>query len=94
MMVRGRSPSATIAIAIAVIAAAAVLHVWVHLQVIAVGYDLSRETRAHHELAEMNQKLTLELRTRMDLQVIERAARQQLGMAPPDPRSIRLVGMP
>jgi cell division protein FtsL len=37
----------------------------------------------------MNQRLTLELRTRMDLAVVERIAREQLEMVPPDPRAIR-----
>jgi cell division protein FtsL len=73
---------------------AALAHVWVHLQVIAVGYDISRETRARHDLTEINQRLSLELRTRMDLAVLERAAREQLKMAPPDPRSIRLLPSP
>lgn len=86
------SPTFGIALGVVVVAIAALLHVWVHLQVIAVGYDLSREEKAHRELAEMNQRLTLELRTRMDLSMIERAARDRLKMAPPDPQSIRLAG--
>ena len=83
-----RSGGALAAISIAVVTACALLHVWVHLQMIAVGYDLSRETRLNHELSERNQKLKLELRTRMDLASIERAARQTLGMTPPDPHAI------
>lgn len=88
-----RSSSALVAFVIAVIAAAALLHVWVHLQVIAVGYEISRENKARHDLAEANQKLKLELRTRMDLAVIEKAAREQLKMAPPDPRAIHVVAV-
>ena len=80
-----------IALSIAVVTAAALAHVWVHLQVIAVGYDISRETKVRHDLMELNQKLSLELRTRMDLAVIERAAREQLKMVPPDPRAIRVL---
>jgi cell division protein FtsL len=80
-----------VALAVGVITVAALLHVWVHLQVIAVGYDLSRELRARHDLTELNQRLSLEKRTRMDLAVVERAARAQLHMAPPDPRAIRVV---
>jgi cell division protein FtsL len=83
--------SGMIAAAIAAVAGAAMLHVWVHLQVIAVGYDLSRETKARHDLSEMNQRLALELRTRMDLSVVEKVAREQLHMAPPDPRTIRVL---
>jgi cell division protein FtsL len=86
-----RSSVSMIALAVAVVALAALLHVWVRLQVIAIGYDLSRETRAKHDLGEAHQRLSLELRTRMDLAVIERAAKEQLKMAPPDPRSIRVL---
>jgi cell division protein FtsL len=71
----------------------ALAHVWVHLQVIAVGYDISRETRARHDLGELNQRLNLELRTRMDLAAVEKAAREQLHMVPPDPRAIRVVSV-
>jgi cell division protein FtsL len=81
--------SGPIALSILGIAAAALLHVWVHLQVIAVGYDISRETKARHDLSEANQRLALELRTRMDLAAVEKVAREQLKMAPPDPRAIR-----
>jgi len=83
-----------IALSIAGIGAAALLHVWVHLQVIAVGYDISRETKARHDLSEMNQRLALELRTRMDLAAVEKVAREQLKMAPPDPRAIRRLPPP
>jgi cell division protein FtsL len=83
-----------LAVCIGVVMLAALAHVWVHLQVIAVGYDLSRETRARHDLTELNQRLSLELRTRMDLALIERAARERLHMAPPDPRAIRVLKVP
>jgi cell division protein FtsL len=86
-----RSPSWLVAFVITVVAVAAVLHVWVHLQVIAIGYDISRLSKQRHDLGEANQRLSLELRTRMDLAVVEKAAREQLKMAPPDPRAIRVV---
>ena len=86
------SPTFGIALGVVVVTIAALLHVWVHLQVIAIGYDLSRERRRTRSSAEQNQRLTLELRTRMDLSMIERAARDRLKMAPPDPQSIRLAG--
>jgi cell division protein FtsL len=86
-----RSTSFLVALVIAVLGVSAVLHVWVHLQVIAIGYDISRESKARHDLSEQNQRLSLELRTRMDLALVERSAREQLKMAPPDPRSIRVL---
>jgi len=86
-----RSSVSMIALTVAVVALAALLHVWVRLQVIAIGYDLSRETRTKHDLGEAHQRLSLELRTRMDLAVVERAAREQLKMVSPDPRSIHVL---
>ena len=88
-----RSPTWIIVVATAVVTAAALAHVWVRLQMLSVGYDISRETRWRHDLGELNQKLALELRTRMDLAVIERHARDQLKMVPPDPRAIRVVSI-
>jgi cell division protein FtsL len=88
---RRLSTNALIVLSILVVMTAALAHVWVHLQVLAVGYDISRETRVRHDLMELNQRLSLELRTRMDLGSIERAAREQLKMVPPDPRAIRVL---
>jgi cell division protein FtsL len=89
--VRRLSTHAIIITSVLVVTAAALAHVWVHLQVIAVGYDISRETKVRHDLMEANQRLSLELRTRMDLALIERTAREQLKMVPPDPRAIRVL---
>jgi len=89
-----RSPFVLVGVIILALTVAAMLHVWVHLQVIAVGYEISRETRARHELTEQNQRLMLELRTRLDLAQIERAAREQLKMVSPDPRAIRVLPVP
>jgi cell division protein FtsL len=86
-----RSPSWLIAAATVVMTVAALAHVWVRLQMLAIGYDISRETKWRHTLGEQNQRLTLELRTRMDLAVVERIARDELKMVPPDPRLIRVV---
>ena len=36
-------------------------------------------------------RLSIELRTRSDLALVERAARERLQMTPPDPRQIRRV---
>ena len=66
-----RSPTWLLALSTAVLTFAALAHVWVRLQMLAVGYDISRETKWRHDLGEQNQRLTLELRTRMDLSVVE-----------------------
>lgn len=86
-----RSPTVLVCLAAAMLTFAALAHVWVRLQMLSIGYDISRETRWRHDLGEQNQRLTLELRTRMDLAVVERVARDELKMVPPDPRSIRVV---
>jgi len=88
---RNKSPTWLVALATAVVTFAALAHVWVRLQMLAVGYDISRETKWRHDLGEQNQRLTLELRTRMDLAVVEEVAREELKMVPPDPRLIRVV---
>jgi cell division protein FtsL len=89
-----RSPTIFVAGVTAAITLAALAHVWVHLQVIALGYDISRETQLRHDLSEMNQRLSLELRTRLDLTTIERTAKAELKMAPPDPQSVRVLVRP
>lgn len=83
-----------VALMLSVFGAAALLHVWVHLQVITVGYELSRENRWRHDLSELNQRLQLELRTRTDLLAIEKAARERLKMVPPEARAIRVLEVP
>jgi cell division protein FtsL len=88
---RNKSPTWLIALATGVVTAAALAHVWVRLQMLSVGYDISRETKWRHDLGEQNQRLTLEQRTRMDLAVVEKVARDELKMVPPDPRLIRVV---
>jgi cell division protein FtsL len=89
-----RSPTWLLVMATAMVTFAALAHVWVRLQMLSIGYDISRETKWRHDLGEQNQKLALELRTRMDLAVVEKIAREQLKMVPPDPRLIRVVEAP
>ena len=70
------------------------LHVWVRLQLITVGYEISHQTQLRHDLTELTQRLSLELRTRMDLGTIERLAHERLQMVAPDPQSIRPLVLP
>jgi cell division protein FtsL len=91
---RNRSTTWLITVSTAMLTFAALAHVWVRLQMLSLGYEISRETRWRHDLGEQNQKLTLELRTRMDLAVVEKMARDELRMVPPDPRLIRVVKTP
>ncbi|MSP62592.1 MAG: hypothetical protein EXR72_20135 [Myxococcales bacterium] len=93
MITRLRRRGATFLVALAVASAVtvALIHVWIRMQVIQVGYDLGRESKIHHDLAQQNQRLRLELETRKDPSVIERRAREELHMAPPDPGAIRVL---
>jgi cell division protein FtsL len=91
MSLREKSPTWVIAFVTVAVTFAALAHVWVRLQMLTIGYDISRETKWRHDLGEQNQRLTLELRTRMDLAEVERVARGELKMGPPDPRLIRVV---
>jgi cell division protein FtsL len=89
---KGRASSVgplRIAIAIALVVAAALAHVHLRLQVIEMGYAISREGKLKHDLQDQNQKLRLELATRRDPAMVERRAREELRMAPPDPAQIR-----
>jgi cell division protein FtsL len=67
------------------------VHVWLRLQLIQVGYDISRQTQLNHDLTELTQRLSLELRTRMDLGTVERIARERLGMKEADPQQLRPI---
>lgn len=69
----------------------ALLHVWTRLEVIRIGYALSEQTKLHRALREHEQRFRLELATRKDPAAIERVAREQLHMAPPDPSAIRII---
>lgn len=91
---RRQSPVSGIAAFVAVCVAIALAHVYVRLQVITTGYAVARETRLRDELKDQNQKLRLELAMRRDPSVIERRARQELHMQPPDPSAIRVLTMP
>ena len=70
------------------------LHVWVRLQLIQVGYEISRQTQLRHDLTELTQRLSLELRSRMDLHTVERIARERLQMTPPAPQQLRTLVLP
>ena len=88
-----RSPTYGILVSIstAVLVGAALLHVWTRLEVIRIGYALSEQSKLHRALREHEQRLRLELATQKDPAAIERVAREQLHMAPPDPSSIRIL---
>jgi cell division protein FtsL len=81
----------TLAVSLSSLVVVALLHVWTRLEIVRIGYALSEETRLHQALREHEQRLRLELAARKDPAAIERAAREQAHMAPPDPTAIRIV---
>ena len=80
-----------ISLVVAAVAAVALAHVHLHLMVIQAGYAIAHETRQRHDLEDQNQKLRLELAMRRDPAAIERHARDDLRLVPPDPSAIRVL---
>jgi len=78
-----------LALACAVATVWGLLHVWVRLQLVQVGYEISRQSQVQHDLVELTQRLSLELRTRMELGTVEKIARERLQMTTPDPQRVR-----
>ena len=93
---RLHTPGFAIAVALTLtsLVVVALLHVWTRLEIVRIGYALSEETKLHQALREHEQRLRLELASRKDPAAIERAAREQLHMAPPDPSAIRVIAAP
>lgn len=89
-----RMPLWPIALLCAVATVWGLTHVWVRLQLIAVGYEISRQHQIQHDLVEASQRLSLELRTRMDLGTVEKLAREKLKMESPDAQTLRLLAVP
>ncbi len=88
---RSATPLWPIALLCAVATVWGLTHVWVRLQLIVVGYEISRQHKIKHDLTELSQRLSLELRTRMDLGTVERLARDKLKMEPPDASKLRAI---
>lgn len=90
---RLHAPGFAIALALTLtsLVVVALLHVWTRLEIVRIGYALSEETKLHQALREHEQRLRLELASRKDPAAIERAAREDLHMAPPDSSAIRVI---
>ncbi len=93
---RGEAPLSLwpLALICAVATVWGLVHVWVRLQLIAVGYEISQQTQLRHDLTELGQRLSIELRTRTDLGTVEKMARERLGMVPIDPQRVRSLALP
>jgi len=83
-----------LAIAI-VITAAALVHVWVRLQIIDLGYATAVEKQTQKKLAEKNSSLSIRLTELRSPGRIEKVARERLGMDFPKPSQVlEIDGVP
>ena len=64
--------------------AAVLVHVWLRLQVVRMGYVLSTTSKLHNRLEQENRELKLELATLMSPDRLEALARQRLGLGAPE----------
>jgi cell division protein FtsL len=66
------------------VSAMALLHVWVRLQVIHMGYVLSTASKLHSYLEQENRELKLELATLTSPERLQQMAKNRLGMVEPE----------
>ena len=62
----------------------ALLHVWLRLQVVHMGYVLSTTSKLQHQLEQENRELKVELATLTSPDRLEAMARRRLGLRPPE----------
>ncbi|HXV83555.1 MAG TPA: cell division protein FtsL [Candidatus Binatia bacterium] len=62
----------------------ALLHVWLRLQVVHMGYVLATTSKLQNQLEQENQELKVELATLTSPDRLEAMARQRLGLRPPE----------
>ena len=63
---------------------AVLVHVWLRLQVVQVGYVLSTTSKLQNRLEQENRELKLELATMISPDRLEALARKRLRLAPPE----------
>ncbi|HVO95168.1 MAG TPA: cell division protein FtsL [Terriglobales bacterium] len=64
--------------------AAVLVHVWLRLQVVQMGYVLSTTSKLQSRLEQENRELKLELATMTSPDRLEALARRRLGLVPPE----------
>lgn len=62
----------------------ALLHVWLRLQVVHMGYVLATTSKLQNQLEQENRELKVELATLTSPDRLEAMARQRLGLRPPE----------
>ncbi len=68
---------------------AALAHVWVRLQVVRLGYQISQETDREKRLQQVHRKLQVERALLRSPERLERLARERLNLTMPDPGTIQ-----
>jgi cell division protein FtsL len=87
-----RRLSLAIVLGAVVVVAIALLLVWVRLQAVHTGYQLSAARHLAHRLEQEQRELELEIATLTSPRRLERLARERLGMGPPT--SGQIVSVP
>lgn len=69
----------------------ALLHVWLRLQVVHLGYVLSTTSKLHNQLEQENRELKVELATLTSPDRLEAMARTRLGLVEPQKGQVVLL---
>lgn len=69
----------------------ALLHVWLRLQVVHLGYVLSTTSKLHSQLEQENRELKVELATLTSPERLEAMARSRLGLVEPEKGQVVLL---
>jgi cell division protein FtsL len=70
---------------------AALAHVWVRLQVVRLGYEISRQTEREARLQQLHRKLQVERALLRNPERLQRLGRERLRLTMPDPSAIRAL---
>ncbi len=70
---------------------ASLFYVWTRIQVIQLGYEMSKALKENRELTEANKRMRLEVATLKSLSRIERIAIEELRMVKPKPDQVIVI---
>jgi cell division protein FtsL len=89
----GAAPRVLRAVLVAsALVAVAVFHIWSRTRVLATGYALGEQAKAHARLSSEHDRLRIEVETLRSPVKLEQYARTKLGMAPPAPGTVWVAG--
>jgi len=80
------------ALAVLLLAAVGVFHVWSRTRVLVAGYALGELQKEHVVLTSEHDRLRIEVETLRSPALLEKVARTRLGMAPPAPGAVSAAG--